>query len=71
MTRKEKNKLIERTAKYHAYQAVVLWTKGLDKDKSYGGAYWYAEQKMNGHKEFVETHPYKYDYATQAFIRKR
>lgn len=70
LTEKEKNKLIERTSKYHAYQAVCLWSKGLNKNQEYGSPYWYAEQKMLGHKSFVEDHPYKYDYATSTFILK-
>lgn len=70
LTEKEKNKLIERTAKHDANQAVYLWCKGGKKDFApvYGDGAWYAKTKMEGHASWLKEQPYKYDYATSTFI---
>ena len=64
MTEQEKNKLIERTCKFDAYQAVWLWAKGgaVDFNPEYGDAAWYAKEKMNGHLQFLKEHKFRYSY---------
>lgn len=67
MTEQEKNKLIERTCKYDAYQAIVSWGKRIDPE-AHGNTLWYAKEKMNGHKEFLQKHAYRYAYG-EGFIK--
>lgn len=72
MTDKEKNKLIERTAKFDAYQNVVMWAEHRSEaEKGHGSAYWYAKEKMEGHRKYVKDHKYYYEYSTSEFIEKK
>lgn len=64
MTEQEKNKLIERTCKYDAYQMVYMWVRVGEENfiPEHGSAAWYAKEKMDGHKTFLRDHEYRYDY---------
>lgn len=68
LTEKEKNKLIERTAKHSAYQAVYRWSKTKIAQEPYGSGLWYAKIKMEGHAQWLKEQPWKYDYATSTFV---
>lgn len=70
MTREEENKLIERTCKFDAYQAVWLWSAcgSNAKQPDPNGARWYACEKMMGHVEFLRKHEYRYCYL-EGFIK--
>ena len=64
-------KIIERTAKRDAYKAVMLW-EGSKKegDTSYGSAYWYAKEKYEGHKIYLDELNVYYDYGNQTLVPK-
>jgi hypothetical protein len=69
MSEKEKNKLIERTCKYDAYQAAFLWGKHAAKEgEDHGSVLWYLIEKMNGHKEWLAKQEYRYAYG-EGFIK--
>lgn len=62
MTEQEKNKLIERTSKFDAYQAVWLWGKRAP-EQVYGDTLWYAKEKMLNHLDVIRKHEFVYDFA--------
>lgn len=71
LSRKEQNKLIERTAKCDAYQQVAIWGAHVpESDKNRGDALWYAQEKIRGHQEWLAEHLYYYDYAHSKFFLK-
>lgn len=64
ITRKEFNKLVERTSKADAYRATYQWGASFkEESKAHGSTLWYADTKASGHKEFLQSLPYYYDYA--------
>lgn len=75
LSRKDKNKLIERTCKMDAYRSVILWGESMVKNEvettAHGNSLWYARQKYEGHYKFVTEHTHVYDYATSTFKRRQ
>lgn len=59
----DRNKLIERTCKYDAYEACFFWGRGVDMNEK-GNTLWYAKEKKEGHREFLREHKFRYVYSS-------
>ena len=70
---KKANKLIERTAKHDAYEAVYMWARGGNKEFKpvYGDAAWYAKEKMEGHASWLAQQKYEYEFSTSTFVERK
>lgn len=60
-------KQVERHCKLDAYQQVLAWARGRTKEQ----IIWFLNEKIEGHKQFLETLPFEYCYAGQTLIPKQ
>jgi hypothetical protein len=55
-------KIVERTCKKDAYGQVLRWARGVDKEQ----IIWFLEQKIEGHRTFLNSLDVYYDFASQS-----